>query len=68
MTTETQEMTFWSKVKQWLKCAADKRVAYIQLERMTDRQLQDIGLYRGEIREKVGKIGKPCWMKKQLQS
>jgi len=60
----SQTTSLWSSVKRWGKrmmislirarqAEADRRIAMMQLSRMTDRELNDIGIGRGDIRRVV---------------
>jgi uncharacterized protein YjiS (DUF1127 family) len=43
----------WTRLKNWYVETQEKRVAYWQLNNMSDKTLKDIGVSRGEIYWKV---------------
>jgi len=60
----TQTRSFGSALKKWFIAfgvamiesrqeSANRRIAEMQLHRMTDRELQDIGITRGDIKQAV---------------
>ena len=48
-----KEYTMFKKFIKKIQKAQERRVAYWQLQHMSDKALKDIGVTRGEIRQKV---------------
>ncbi|PWC33143.1 DUF1127 domain-containing protein [Azospirillum sp. TSO35-2] len=55
----TKENTFFQRIVHWFRERADLRQAEYELTNMSDAELSDIGLTRGEIHAAVrcGRIG-----------
>lgn len=50
VTTSYEEFDMWKRILNAFEKAQMKRVAYWQLQNLTDRELKDIGISRGDIR------------------
>ena len=53
MVRHKEKHTMFKNIIKAIQNAQERRVAYWQLQHMSDKALRDIGVTRGEIRQKV---------------
>ena len=53
MVRHKEKHTMFKNIIKAIQNAQERRVAYWQLQHMSDKALRDIGVTRGEIRQKI---------------